>query len=56
MHEDLLPFTNKNVDANGIMSSAPVIKHTEFLGQNSINKDLPSDQVNLISLYKFIKV
>ncbi|XP_045198178.2 all trans-polyprenyl-diphosphate synthase PDSS2-like [Mercenaria mercenaria] len=45
MHEDMLPFTNKGMDANGILSSAPVIKHTEYFGHSSINHDFTSDQI-----------
>ena len=49
MHEDLLPFTGKVSDINGVLSSAPVIVHTEHYGQDSILPDFTTDQV----LYNF---
>jgi hypothetical protein len=45
MHEDLLPFINKVTDVNGILSSAPVIVHTEQYGQGSISPDFTTNQV-----------
>lgn len=45
MHEDLLPFMNLNLEANGIMSSAPLIKYAEICGHSCIQQDKTSNQI-----------
>lgn len=45
MHEDLMPFLKPGSDVNGIMSSAPVIKHAEVFGHSTIDQTASTEQV-----------
>jgi len=51
MNEDIQPFLQPNADMNGLLSSAPVIHHTEVHGHSSIDLTVGKDQVtDLISV------
>ncbi|KAL4232852.1 Decaprenyl-diphosphate synthase subunit 2 [Mactra antiquata] len=45
MHEDLLPFISPTVDINGIISSSPVIKHTEIYNNEEDVSSMSIDEL-----------